>query len=260
MIYNSLCKKIVFVGVVSKISYFSVFIFLNFLFTPEAFAALSCSVSATCASPDVVVLRMASTANSHAELPSQSNYSQLVCCSGVSGLSNSCTGTFATVLRLSGTTNAHVEENTESTAAYNGNNACLSVSSGTVTLGYQNSNCSGFDTTVASISQTPTNAHVGDSSTYTRKVCASTSVSDTSSVGSGGGQNNIIIVTEKEKKQILAIADFNNDNKVNILDLSVLLYYYGKSGSSIDSYDLKKDGVIDFKDVSIMFYYWNLLL
>lgn len=142
-----------------------------------AYAALSCSVSTTCTSPDVVVLRMASTANSHAELPSQSNYSQLVCCGAVSGLSNSCANTFGVALRLSGATNAHVEENTQSTTVYNGNNVCLSVSSGTVTIGYQNNNCSGFDATLASISQTPINAHVGDSSAYTRKVCATVTTS-----------------------------------------------------------------------------------
>lgn len=218
-----------------------------------ALAALSCSVATTCNSPNVIVLKMASTTNSHSELPSQSNYSQLVCCGGVSSLANSCNNAFGVVLRLSGDTNAHVEENTQSTVAYNNRNTCLSVSSGAVIIGYQNSNCADFDTTIASISQTPTNAHIGDGNAYTRKVCA-TIVPP----GAGGGQNNIII-TNAVKAKILKISDFNSDGRVDILDLSILLYYYGESGSGISFYDLKQDSLIDFLDVSILFYYWNLL-
>jgi hypothetical protein len=167
-----------------------------FIFLADtAFAALSCSVSTTCNSPNVVVLRMYATSNSHSELPSQGNYSQLVCCGGVTGLANSCTNTFGVVLRLSGDTNAHVEENTQSTATYNGHNACLSVPSGNVTIAYQNSNCNGFDTTVASISKTPTNAHIGDSNAYARKVCATasaTSNNNNNNNGGGGGGGGFI--------------------------------------------------------------------
>ncbi len=132
---------------------------------------LTCSVSATCTGPSVVVFRLYSTSNSHAELPSQSNYTNLVCCSGVTGLGNACSGTFATVLKLSAVTNAHVEQNSQSNYA---NSACLSVSSGSVSVGYQASNCTGFDTTVASMSAV-TNAHAGDGTAYSTKVCATAS-------------------------------------------------------------------------------------
>jgi len=244
--------------VFKKIQIF-IFILIFFLSAGTVFAALSCSVAASCSSPDIVVLRMTGTTNSHAELPSQSNYSQLVCCGGVSGLANSCTNTFGVALRLSDTTNAHVEENTESTAAYDGNNACLSVSSGTITIGYQNTNCTGFDTTVASISQTPTNAHIGDGSAYIRKICATASSGATTSSG-GSGQ---IIIRDKPKpadefqEEILETADFNHDGRIDILDLSILLYYSDQSGYGLSVYDLNKDNELDFLDVSILFYYWS---
>lgn len=142
------------------------------------FAALSCSVTtaAACISPSVIVLRMSAVSNAHSELPSQSNTayaSNVVCCSGVSGLGNSCSGVFATVLQLAAVTNSHVQQNTQS--GYT-NNACLSVSAGTVGVGYQASNCTGFDTTLASMSAA-TNAHVGDGNTYATKICATATAS-----------------------------------------------------------------------------------
>ncbi len=129
---------------------------------------LTCSVVASCPS-GTVIYRMSSTTNAHAELPGQSNYAQLVCCSGVTGLGTSCAGTFATVLKLAATTNAHSEQNGQ---ANYGTNACISVpGGGSVSVGYQASNCSGFDTTLGSLSGT-TNAHVGDVSAYSTKICA----------------------------------------------------------------------------------------
>lgn len=132
---------------------------------------LSCTVATSCAS-GVVIFRMYSTSNSHAELASQSNYPNLVCCSGVVGLGNTCSGNYAVALKLAKTTNAHAEQNTQSNYA---NNACISVpTGGTVSIGYQASNCTGYDTTLASMAAT-TNAHIGDGSAYTTKVCATAS-------------------------------------------------------------------------------------
>lgn len=131
---------------------------------------LSCSVTTSCPS-GTVIWRMSGTTNAHAELPSGSSYSNLVCCSGVSGLGSSCSGSFAAALGLSGTTNAHAEEGT--LGAY-GQQACLSVTSGSVSVGYQSASCTGYDTTLGSISAT-TNAHVGDGSAYDLKVCATAS-------------------------------------------------------------------------------------
>lgn len=135
----------------------------------DAYAGtLSCTVATTCSS-GTVIWRMASTANSHAELPSQANYPQLVCCTGVSGLGNSCTGTFATAIKLSATTNAHAEQGTQSNYA---NSACIQApTGGSVSVGYQSTNCSGFDTTLGSMSAA-TNAHVGNSAAFTTQICA----------------------------------------------------------------------------------------
>jgi hypothetical protein len=136
-----------------------------------SYAGLSCTVTTVCNSPSVVVFRMSSTTNAHAELPNQSNYSQLVCCSGIAGLGNSCSGINTTVLKLASTTNSHVEENSGITYT---NNACLSVSAGyTFSVGYVSGSCSGYDTALASISNAGGNAHMGTSSVYTTEVCAS---------------------------------------------------------------------------------------
>ena len=147
---------------------FVVFVSGTFLFYQIVYAGtLSCSVATTCPS-GTVIWRMSGTSNAHAELPSQSLYTQLVCCSGVTGLGNACTGTFATALKLSGVTNAHVEQNSQANYA---NNACISVpSGGSVSIGYQATNCTGFDTTLGSMTGT-TNAHVGDGTAYTTKIC-----------------------------------------------------------------------------------------
>ncbi len=52
-------------------------------------------------------------------------------------------------------------------------------------------------------------------------------------------------------------ADFNGDNRIDIVDLSILLYYYWRSDAAALRYDLNHDGVVDFPDVSILMYYWT---
>lgn len=131
---------------------------------------LSCTVASSCPT-GTVILKMYNTVNTHAELSSQSNYSQLVCCSGVTGLGNSCSGTYAIAAKLYSATNAHVEQGTLSNYF---NDACISVASGSISLGYQSNNCTGYDTTLASISGT-TNAHIGDANAFTTKICATAS-------------------------------------------------------------------------------------
>lgn len=143
---------------------------------------LSCSVTtqAICNSTaSTTVLRMSGTTgvNAHAELASGVNINyddKVVCCTGVTGLGYSCsTGATTTIVRLSGTgTNSHVEQSGQANYA---NNACLSVgASGSVSVGYQANNCTGYDTTLFSMSGAGlTNTHVGTSTVYTNKVCAS---------------------------------------------------------------------------------------
>jgi hypothetical protein len=158
--FNVMHRRVVFLTA-------TLFLMVSFLHIANA-GTLSCTVATTCPS-GTVIYRMSGLDNAHAELASQANYSQLVCCSGVSSLGNSCSGTYDTALKLSATTNAHAEQNSQSNYAQS---ACISVpSGGTVSVGYQSTNCSGFDTTLGSMSGT-TNAHVGDGSAYTTKICA----------------------------------------------------------------------------------------
>ncbi len=53
------------------------------------------------------------------------------------------------------------------------------------------------------------------------------------------------------------VADFNGDNRVDIIDLSILLYYYDECGSGISRFDLNHSGCVDFPDVSILMYRWT---
>jgi hypothetical protein len=142
-----------------------------FIYSVNA-GTLSCSVTTAGACTGTVIWRMSGATNAHAELPSQSTpayANNVVCCSGVTGLGNACTGTYAIALKLSGLTNAHSEQNSQANYA---NNACISVpSGGSVSIGYQSTNCAGFDITLGSMSGI-TNAHVGDGTAYTTKICA----------------------------------------------------------------------------------------
>ncbi len=128
---------------------------------------------------------MRATANSHAAL-SGSGYPLGVYCNGVSGLSTSCAGNFEVVAKLSGSANAHVRQGdqpdgTDGIHYLPSQYACISVpTGGNIVVGYQANNCNGFDTTLFSMNKTPTNSHVGESSAYTNKVCA------TGSMPSGG--------------------------------------------------------------------------
>lgn len=164
--------KMLFRGTIAIMRCVSCVLFSGIFFLPIAHAGtLSCSVTTAAACTDTVILRMSGSSNAHAELPSQSdaNYaSNVICCGGVAGLGTACSGTFATAVTLSAVTNAHIEQNTESNYA---NDACMSVpAGGSVSVAYQASNCTGYDTTLASMSGT-TNAHAGNGSAYATKIC-----------------------------------------------------------------------------------------
>lgn len=146
-----------------------IFYLLVIVCIPQGILAgtLSCSVTTTCPT-GAIIYRMSSTTNAHGELGSQVNYTNMICCTGITGISNSCTGTFATALIFSSTTNAHAEKNTFTNFT---NKACISIpSGGSVSIGYQTSNCTGYDTTLGSI-ESDINSHIGDGSAYTNKIC-----------------------------------------------------------------------------------------
>lgn len=79
--------------------------------------------------------------------------------------------------------------------------------------------------------------------------------------GGGGGTSYVTSSTLPASPPLLSpefqVADFNGDNKVDIIDLSILLYYYGRCGLDVTRYDLNQDGCVDFPDVSILMYYWT---
>lgn len=148
-------------------------LFFALAFSSSAQAAtLSCSLTTAASCSGTVVLRLSGSTNAHAELPAQTtaNYaSNVICCTGVTGLGTTCSGNYANIVKLSGVTNAHVEQNTQANYA---NNACLSVASGAVTIAYQATDCTGYDTIVASM-QKITNSHIGGPAAYTEyKICA----------------------------------------------------------------------------------------
>lgn len=51
--------------------------------------------------------------------------------------------------------------------------------------------------------------------------------------------------------------DLNGDCLVDLVDLSILLFYYDKSGPEISRYDFNNNNIVDFPDVSVMMFYWT---
>ena len=49
-------------------------------------------------------------------------------------------------------------------------------------------------------------------------------------------------------------ADLNGDGRVNLIDFSILLHWWGKDNALAD---LNKDGRVGLKDFSIMMYWWT---
>ncbi|HRH21731.1 MAG TPA: hypothetical protein PLJ58_00870, partial [bacterium] len=96
----------------------------------ETEATLSCSLASSCVSPDVALLNMASTTNSHVSIGTSTDYNtNIMCCKNVAGLSSACSGTGVSraIVNLSSTTNAHIES---SSLANYPVQACLHVATG----------------------------------------------------------------------------------------------------------------------------------
>ena len=51
--------------------------------------------------------------------------------------------------------------------------------------------------------------------------------------------------------------DLNCDGNVDIIDFSILLYFYDQSGPQVSRYDFDGNGTVDFADISILMYYWS---
>ncbi|MEK7076624.1 MAG: hypothetical protein AAB967_00170 [Patescibacteria group bacterium] len=57
--------------------------------------------------------------------------------------------------------------------------------------------------------------------------------------------------------EIIRACDFNGDARCNIVDLSIMLFYYEQEGIQIARYDLNINNRVDFPDVSVLMYYWT---
>jgi hypothetical protein len=59
----------------------------------------------------------------------------------------------------------------------------------------------------------------------------------------------------------LALFDFNRDGRIDMVDLSILLFHADKPNFSDPNYDINfdfnADGLIDLVDISIFLYYWT---
>lgn len=79
----------------------------------------------------------------------------------------------------------------------------------------------------------------------------------TPSGGGGGTIAAIPFLKPGELIRILKLADFNGDGKINMIDFSILLFYFDKPISIASRYDLNSDGIIDIIDISILLFYWT---
>ena len=52
-------------------------------------------------------------------------------------------------------------------------------------------------------------------------------------------------------------ADLNFDGKIDIVDFSILLYFWGQNKPINACADINSDGIVDIVDFSIMMYYWS---
>lgn len=52
-------------------------------------------------------------------------------------------------------------------------------------------------------------------------------------------------------------SDLNCDGRVDLIDFSILLYYWNQTNPSLARADINSDGVVGIVDFSIMLYYWT---
>jgi hypothetical protein len=55
-------------------------------------------------------------------------------------------------------------------------------------------------------------------------------------------------------EEICPRADFNKDGRTNLIDFSILLYWWGKYNPCVD---MNHDGIVNLPDFSILLYYWT---
>ena len=148
------------------------------LVTP-ALAQIVCTSSTSCSG--VSVIGMEQTSNSHAALISGNTYSNVLCCSGVTGLQAGSSGTYSQdIIRLYDDTNSHVQSPSLTTYS---NVVSLSIINNAQVTGfscsYQSTGCSSGQDCIVILSSED-NAHVSEcSSGSTPRICCSVSIDST---------------------------------------------------------------------------------
>jgi len=61
-------------------------------------------------------------------------------------------------------------------------------------------------------------------------------------------------VGKYKPEEICPKADFNKDGRTNLIDFSILLYWWGKYNPCVDQ---NGDGIVNLPDFSILLYYWT---
>ncbi|MEK7514216.1 MAG: dockerin type I domain-containing protein, partial [Patescibacteria group bacterium] len=100
---------------------------------------------------------------------------------------------------------------------------------------------------------------------FGNRIATSTQVSatpsgSTTSTGGGGGGGMIIPKyvppLDEELPECTQIADLNCDGYVDIVDFSIMYYWFDRNNPP-KRVDLSKDGAVNIYDFSIMAYYWH---
>ena len=80
---------------------------------------------------------------------------------------------------------------------------------------------------------------------------------DSNEIQSGFSQSINFFVGEGDGPEVF-FADLNVDGIVNIIDFSILLFNWGRSGGGLSpTPDINYDGIVDLTDFSIMIFYWT---
>jgi hypothetical protein len=56
--------------------------------------------------------------------------------------------------------------------------------------------------------------------------------------------------------QLTSCVDYNKDKRINLIDFSILLFWFGKNNPP-QAIDCNQDGLINIKDFSILMYFWT---
>lgn len=92
---------------------------------------------------------------------------------------------------------------------------------------------------------------IGDHSTYSRAVKADRVTAQSAVVPFVVGTQSVLNTTGYKR------SDLNKDGKVNVADLSILLYYWNKIPTVKVLADINKDGKVGVIDLSILLYDWT---